>query len=432
MRAVKVYNVALDDIDDNGEVKPDAELMPLFANFYKYKPGTRDEVMGQPAEYKGNVHKNKEYTLVDAKNKPFFKTKVNKRGFSAIGYNRGRNTIDNAPPLLEPMSDNAMRLPNVETIDDEDGGFARIYINENNKFSDTPLLRILSRAGKISNIGNVNSIALPFIVSGDEDDFVSLNDILEKGYDPWRDFTNEVQMKNIHVRQLPSGLLVPRTKSKLTKEIQDNIKPSLHMLADSFGYMKKELYKIRTILTDKASASSSGRLSGIINDDAVTQIISTIKSISQNDMPPLARSILSILPEDVIHDISPKYANNIIHSLDDIATGTFGNTVAIYDKQDVTVGDTRKLDDLIYTYGVYIRILDYGITNGHVKGDVSNSLTLKKDVDWVDFLNKEFSKNDTNNVSDKHMKHIIKDVTNDILSDRSMKNIIGALNGKWY
>ena len=468
MKAIKFYQVKPADINDYGELDPNAELIPQFASLYKYSPGTRKETYSSEDIYDNdtNVHPGRHFNIYDENDKLVKENSpVEKRGYSAIGYLRDRNKWDNLFGGWLHVD------PSVSQ--DQFDKYAKNYYN--NHISSNPedtyeLNRIKHFSSDVSNdpiaeqknlakaLGNGNlkygkrlldipgehtsmkTISLPFIVEGNDDDTVSFDDVINKNYDPGRDYTKEVQLKNIRVKRLPSGLLSvesPESSTDADVNIADaglffcSLVESKKFISFHFlGNIDNDAFNAGDFKTAYATFDRPYKdytayelVSSFL--DNLADFFNTIKSYS---------------------DSPYKYADELESYLGDELTGCMFQSIQTGDSLFKYFLDKHPHKDRDAAYDITVNYILGYISNIDVDGlrgycnslksegpykNKSGNIIRANNVNWMSFLDNNFSPNDETAISDKYLKHIIKDASDYITHKRNMSTIVNCVSRRY-
>lgn len=465
MRAIKVYQVRQDDFDDKGNLKPDSELMPLFAEQYKYKPGSDIEKHGKEYAYDNstNKHPGRHYNIYEF-NKgydgPFDapeamrlvkgNSPVDSRGASALAWTRGRDNIfydwNHRDNKISKEDFNKLSS-DWNKVNKGKGKYELHSIVKGDK-KESELedkIRIksfLDRTGR-GKVSGVNTLRLPFIVEGDEDDIVSLNDVFDKNYDPGRDFKQEVQLKNIRVRTLPNGLVVPDdgTYGSYDRENGLKLENFANVVLTTFKYIcSPDKYEfVRSIYN---ILKNLGSMYDINLDDESYRFFRLFSIYTDNFtqnydayVEALQKALDKNLLDDRCHDIINKLYE---FTSSEPSSDFFRKHEACIPKADDTslriadmlISGENKItqEDVSYLVKMLNRAANGGnkFSNGNDK-----LLQLADDPDWDKWLDENFDYNDSMNISDRHMKTVLRDVSSDIKKRRTMSNIISGVSRRF-
>jgi len=230
---IKFYTVkpTRENINKFGKLNKDAQLQPLYHNYYGIADNSIGEVLNKPIEYDNskNKHPDRKYTYFDHQDKeePGIKKEVKspdgkfKRGFSA-------NSLFNTERIDKVESDKGDimvhgNIPNRKMIDDEVYLRTGTVDQSDKKRIDDDLYNFDMES--LSNLWNArldgeNYQLAPLIVSTDDSNIINYNDIREKGYSPKRDDANEVIITKIDKRELPKNF---KFDVKTAEEIRDKL-----------------------------------------------------------------------------------------------------------------------------------------------------------------------------------------------------------------
>lgn len=439
MRAIKWYRVFDDDIDDNGELNPDARLIPYYASLYNWDPYTSPvETYSSEDHYDNstNVHKGRHFTLYKDADKTkgnthFTNKHVTNRGYSAAGYERGRDRWDNLFFKWNHYDPNVSRseLEKNRNVWAQAGGSKDDYqlnsavhlspkarqdfLNEKMHDNAAAIERrdVDSLAHAMYNMGEhgkqvpyisegKSTIPLPFIIEGDDDDIVSLADVMERDYDPGRDWLNEVQLKNIRLKRLPSGVLAPNDEHP-TSDV-------LRKVLDSQDKLEK--------VTDRYANG---------NGEATIQDINNWAKEAKESFAIVCSAVSEYLDEDEPSFTAIKAVNKGLYS------NNFYEGVCNY----LGVPAIEGVDPDNPDNGPVVTGVEYIIHEAvnEVLSCISTYMADKLNKhklnsyspwQWQSILNEQFNIDDAQNVSDAHCKHIIKDASN-YIKKYGKKNVSG-------
>ena len=468
MKAIKFYRVKPTDINDYGELDPNAELIPQFASIYKYKPGTRKETYSSEDTYDNdtNVHNGRHFNIYDENDKLIKENSpAEKRGYSAIGYLRDRNKWDNLfggwlhvdPNVSQDKFDKYARDYYSKPVNLNPGH--EYELNRVKHYSSDIQHDPISEQGRLINLlseGNLKfgkrhlnipehqkplkTISLPFIVEGNDDDIVSFDDVMNKNYDPGRDYASEVQLKNIRVKRLPSGLLSVEP-SKNTSDTYVNIADAGLFFCSLVEYIQPIshhfLGKIDTNAYNvddfKTAYAAFGKL---YNDYTAYELVDSFL----DDLAEFFNKIkaYSDTPYKYADELMPYLGNELTDCMfQDTLTGNsilryFLDKNAFEDKEvnhDITVNIILGLISDIDIDGLrgYCNELKL---EGPYKNK-SGSIIKVNNVNWRSFLDNNFDPNDNTVISDKHMKHIIRDASDYIRHRNTTSNIVNCVSRRY-
>jgi len=206
---IKMYNIRNEDVDDKGNVNPDAALYPMYMgqyidnrtgkSFLELPPDQIDDKLSDvDREYdnSSNAHPNRTVQIHSLGDKDPFQTVGPdlKRGYSALAFaNKDKRHGD-----------------------DYFSGWHKIdHDKDINTVSYTPLDKIEEHSQYAKHFSSADKDAaslayniapgerykgfytLPLIVEADDSDVINYNDVIKDNYDPTRDYLPEVQLKRI-------------------------------------------------------------------------------------------------------------------------------------------------------------------------------------------------------------------------------------------
>lgn len=247
MKALRMGWIDKKDIDDNGEVKPGADILGYYAPEYNVHHGRpNNEKWGQPFVYKGGAHPG-EYILTEHNlggwgaygpevdgGHDINRINAGRRGVSVNAYIRGREDADNL--LQGNYKTNIakhIKYPKGAFEKDADGNFKD---NENLTKDRAGLVNAMKFLN--GNIGYEGDVLLPFIVDFDPEQRVSYNDVRNNGYQTQRDTFYEEELKGYNAQELPSGIfsmekrIVKPTDIRNYQRLIDAISETLRRLDD--------------------------------------------------------------------------------------------------------------------------------------------------------------------------------------------------------
>ena len=474
MKAIKFYQVKPTDINDYGELDPNAELIPQFASLYRYRPGTRKETYSSEDAYDNNtnMHPGRHFNIYDEKGKLIKENShVEKRGYSAIGYLRDRNKWDNLfggwldfdPKVSQDQFDkhardyysnhtnlnpeNKYELHRVNHYIIDDDGWGSDPIAEQESLAEAlhdGNLRYGKRYLKIPGEHTpLKTISLPFIVEGNDDDIVSFDDIMNKNYDPGRDYAKEVQLKNIRVKRLPSGLLSVESSEDTSDTdvniadaglrfctfIKNYIQISFHFL-DNIDKNALDVGDFKTAYATFDVSYRDYNAYELVNSflEKLSKFFYTIKSYS---------------------DSPYKYADELVAYLGDELVGCMhsnGLTGDDYFRYFLDKNPCKDYKDIEASYNIMVNYILVYISDIDLDGlrdycnrlksarsykNKSGNIIRVNSVNWMSFLDDNFSPNDNTAISDRHMKHIIKDASDYIKHRRTISDIVNCVSRRY-
>ena len=230
-KILKLYNVALDDIDDKGNINPDAKLLPLFYKFHDISPDDVKETLSSEDWYddKTNVHGDRHF-YIDLPDGRRLYQPVKHRGYSALSY---YTKPDRADSLLNNWYyKDTDKDDNYITVHDKDK-MSKDLMSRN---TDEDSLRYWVNKGYLRNKDiieerkrghddeELNYLTLPVVADIDDEDIIRLHDILNNNYDPGRADLNEVQVRHLRNKVVPQGWFKLLSKDKLDNLIDTEVK----------------------------------------------------------------------------------------------------------------------------------------------------------------------------------------------------------------
>ena len=216
---IKMYNIRNEDVDDKGNVNPDAALYPYYATYTKGDGGKRyadvspDEI-GERLSSKDFAYDNADNSFPSRTAKlyewngdeggPRKSTQIGpdmKRGFSALAYaNKDkRHGDDYLRDDADAWQDWQSPVRYTEHIPLDKVDDVQEYAN----WHATPRKDIETMQSNsnwsLANIGlqDAGMHTIPLLVTADDSDIVNMNDITGDNYEPMRDYLPEVQLKRI-------------------------------------------------------------------------------------------------------------------------------------------------------------------------------------------------------------------------------------------
>jgi hypothetical protein len=282
---IKMYNIRREDVDDKGNVNPDAALYPMYMTQYRdnktgkpfseLPPEAIDDKLSdedKPYDNSTNAHPKRTVHVHEAGNDD--STHIVgpdlKRGYSALSFaNKDKRHGD------DYFSD-------WHKIDRDNDVHSILHTDASKIMDNTRYGMLYSDAG-----GDVRSIAdtispgshysgfhtIPLIIEADDSDVVNYNDVIKDNYDPTRDYLPEVQLKRIIRRSIMPNALTNNSKAMYMESINEYANtifgvlnamqyygPELNNIADSTGYMHALNTKLDTIF------ENTTRYCGIVID----------------------------------------------------------------------------------------------------------------------------------------------------------------------
>lgn len=420
MRAVKFYNVRKDDFDDNFNLKPDAKMYPLYHRFYSNKNESDDalindkrvnETLSSEDVYDNtfNAHKDKKHSLKDETGNQIYKDQpVTKRGYSAVGYLRGR---DDFVASKQEILDNGEKVTRNRLKSQEDPKIKEImqrelakkYLKEEDaadRLSSNDLSQMLAALKDIGDSYNYGDsdpfIPLPFIVEFDPEDLITRKDITENNYDPWRDNFNELQLKRIKAKVLPKDIL---QRSQTHNDLRKLTLCKAHLLN-----LIKDLSK--DFIHKRNGHIANGYYSLIQSNEYSNNFF------NYNIKSPEALSV-----QNDIRDWFNELRHFVLATENDYRNKDEIKDLAMFLDSNKTKSLLGEIDSLINSP-----------TESMLKGDVE----ILNKLNWKKFLDSNFNVNDPLNVSDEHLKNVYKDVAKDYKDYSNTQNAIKACSvGLW-
>lgn len=262
---IKLYGIHDSDIDDKGNVNPDAALYPYYDDYEDPKTGMEyhdllpnqidDKLSDTDREYdnSSNSYPDRVVHFLGSDDSTIAEVGPNlKRGYSVLAYSNpekrhGDDYFDDWHYDVKANKDADVHIARHITPDEFD---RRVH---NSDFSYGTYSTPEGDIGFITNpkmFTKEDSIyRVPLIVEADDNDIINYNDIVKDNYDPTRDYVPEVQLKNIIRKSV-----MPNTFTTQTQAVaKQNMSSELAILADNlFKYISEAPKKFITDNNNKS------------------------------------------------------------------------------------------------------------------------------------------------------------------------------------
>ena len=245
---IKMYNIRREDVDNKGNVNPDAALYPMYMTQYRdnktgkkfseLPPEAIDDKLSdedKPYDNSTNVHPKRTVHIHEAGNDDSTHTVGPdlKRGYSALAFaNKDKRHGD------DYFSD-------WHKIDRDNDVHSILHTDASKIMDNTRYGMLYSDAG-----GDIRSIAdtispgshykgfytVPLIVEADDSDVINYNDVIKDNYDPTRDYLPEVQLKRIIRRSIMPNALTNNNKAAYIDSIEEYANDVLAVYYAIYGY----------------------------------------------------------------------------------------------------------------------------------------------------------------------------------------------------
>lgn len=505
-QAIKNYQVEPKYIRDDGSLDPDAPLLGEFAMQYR-QVGGRPETYSSEDVYDNstNVHGGRHFDIYSdgfhalGEGDRLLKENmhVKNRGYSVAGYTRGRGKWNNvfygwnrarrsderyralkeAWEKLHPGTDYELHsIKHDSSAPDDDRRFQEMLdtfraegddetadwqVNNRNSVEKQRLidhtfgghgnLKFGADLIRTPDKHIIRTVHLPFIVGFNDDDVVSFDDVMERGYDPARDYDSEVQLKAIRMKRLPSGLIVPVNDSSVN-DMYNNVIRFINKVFDSID----DIYRRRHSADDSLMLLHRG-IGNVTKESFIQQMTDNAEAL-RRAMSEVAYEWSKI--RSMIED------NNL--DLTDSSSG-IGSRLSVMDEAFRSVcddealserarglvsddshvnqvnGDIRYIDrrlNLVYPKMIAfcdrelmseLRWLDSVCKSKRVAFRNDNGVGFRViEPDWNEFLDREFSPEDERNISDYHKKYIKRDFSNWYRNNRRTREIADGIRDRRY
>ena len=413
IRAVKFYRVSPKDINEHGELKPDASLLPYYIDSMIGNPNFNPtETYASDDKYNNdtNLYQNRFYNIYDVAKSddnpdPDYElVPANKRGYSVLAYDKGdRDLLDgfNDPDYnwIKKNSEKVKQLPNKPGHDRPDINRSLLYRKTSDNGPIDKEQKNISKAifnDKIRKLLSRKDDAyqpVPFIVQADDEDEITLDDVV-KGYDAGRDYNEERQLKNIHMKQLPSGIIIPREQHR-RKELTAKA-------CECYDGIDKILTSIES-LSDKFNAESA---------------YDSIVTFMDNLPPVLYLAMYAPASDKVAKDVYKK-AKDLQDYIEKIDFNSFS-------QDDLETFYSRAYQLVMSLYNFDPNDVMEEII-AHDK-ETKTPFMFNQNLDVKEFTDKYFNWDDPHNISDYHAKIIRKDFFNDFGHKKTTSNILKGMH----
>jgi len=244
---IKMYNIRREDVDNKGNVNPDAALYPMYMTQYRdnktgkkfseLPPEAIDDKLSdedKPYDNSTNAHPNRTVHVHEAGNDD--NTHIVgpdlKRGYSALAFaNKDKRHGDDYFSDWHKIN----RDKDIHSILHTDAS----KIMDNKQYG----MMYSDAGGDIRSIADTISpgshykgfYTVPLIVEADDSDVINYNDVIKDNYDPTRDYLPEVQLKRVIRRSIMPNALVNQSKGVYIEKLAvtiDNTFGILSMLGE--------------------------------------------------------------------------------------------------------------------------------------------------------------------------------------------------------
>ena len=209
--ALKFFKVKCDQLDENGRLKPEAELLPYYGENHKTidKVGVARDLVSPGT----NVYRKVQVKQGDLTSSNIGKDKWH--GGSAYGYAKGDEHYVNSD---DPAGLMGMPQGRSSSLDDP---LYTSYINTNNDFQDTEeqaktYFELINSELNRNTSKSHPYERVPIIMLASDEDVISIHDMLNNNFDAWRD--DSIQYSPQHEIQLKKATPIRQiTKDDLNK-----------------------------------------------------------------------------------------------------------------------------------------------------------------------------------------------------------------------
>lgn len=254
---IKMYNIRREDVDNKGNVNPDAVLYPMYMTQYRDnktgKPFSElppeaidDKLSDVDKEYdnSSNAHPKRTVHIHEAGNDD--STHVVgpdlKRGYSALAFaNKDKRHGDDYFSDWHKIN----REKDIHSVLHTDAS----KIMDNASYRDAHANADQDTGAIVETISPGSHYkgfyTVPLIIEADDSDVINYNDVTKDNYDPTRDYLPEVQLKRIIRRSIMPNALTDNNKSAYI----DSIEIYVNTVIDVFNALRdyeSTLYSIAT------------------------------------------------------------------------------------------------------------------------------------------------------------------------------------------
>jgi hypothetical protein len=435
-----MYNIRNEDVDDKGNVNPDAALYPMYMgqyidnrtgkSFMELPPDQiADKLSDVDREYDNslNAHPNRTVQIHLLGDKDPFQTVGPdlKRGYSALAfankdkrhgddYFSGWHKIDHDKDMhtatytpLDKIEENSQYAKHFSSADKEAASLA---------YSITP--------GELYK----GFYALPLIIEADDSDVINYNDVIKDNYDPTRDYLPEVQLKRVIKKSVMPNALTNNKKmvyvSKATNAVRhiDNLIPIVENYAQ----------KVSDVNFDSSKHKDTQKVYSLLQSALNESISRSTKTID------MCRSLFDILEnadmgagsdiqqQTISADKTFKDIEECLAYLKDVYDWLMQGPVEQEANMEVAKSISSPLMELCYNFkelradckAVYYAaqdMSDAGLAGNYVPDtDILKKATQKGGAfDWYD----------SSTYSDERLKNIYSGCRDVVLSDKQLKYI---------
>jgi len=437
---IKMYNIRRDDVDDKGNVNPDAALYPMYMGqyidnktgkkFVDLPPEAIDDKLSdedKPYDNSSNAHPNRTVQIHLLGDKDPFQTVGPdlKRGYSALSFankdkRHGDDYFSGWHKIDHDKDINTVSYTPLDKIE-EHGQYAKHFSSAG---KDAASLAYNIAPGERYN----GFYTLPLIVEADDSDVINYNDVTKDNYDPTRDYLPEVQLKRIIKKSvMPNALtnnakMVYMNKAATVLRYFDNLIP----------VVEDYTQKVSDLNSDSSKHKDAQKVYNLLQNVLNESISWCDKATS------MGRELFDILENadiDVGFDIRQQasYANRTFKDIDECLT--YSKYVLDWlmqgpVDQDANMEAAKQIGTLLMTLlydfkdlradcrAVYYAsqdLSDEGLAGSYVPDtDVLKKATQKGGAfDWYD----------RSTYSDERLKDIYGDCRDVTLSDKQLKYI---------
>lgn len=427
IQALKLYHISSKDIDENGNINPDARLIPLYYRNYNIDPATVTERLSDhDIDADSNIHNGRmfdiddltEFGLTSHRHLP-----VKTRGQSVLGYtskDNAKDTYANSWRRQSPYSKGLVHIKNKNGEEyDEPVQYAELFDNvkyaaqherhqpfdssketiedwDKRGLEDFYKMILRHEPSYVQNDDGEHFYKVPVLITADKADVVNNYDIIKDGYDPGRDFLWDKQLKAYKMKQLPSGIFVPESSRKEFKQFMDKLESELNEPINDYNIAELSDYLNRSFDTFNRLAhprSNESHIPGIIDDKYAEAVDRTWNQLMQ------------------------------LHNLDSYNRFGVGNHRQV---GDLASGTNEQLENCI---NAYLNSL-YDYYEKSVSDTYNNSSllddTVHKKIKYPD-LKDIFDYDNPLTLSDAQCKQVFMDLSN----DRKHENILKGLNRRY-
>ena len=432
---IKMYNIRKDDIDDKGNINPNAALYPLYMGQYTdNKTGKRfadlspedidDKLSDVDKMYDNSTNSHPDRT-VQVLNEAGDTIKTVgpdlKRGYSALAFTNkdkrhGDDYFSDWHKIDHDKDINTTKYTSASKIMDNPQ-YSRSYADA---ASDAMSFSTAITPGE----RHKGFYALPLIVEADDSDVINYNDVIKDNYDPTRDYLPEVQLKRIIKKAVMPNMFYSNAKAAYGGKIATFQQSMFKRLLVMDNY--------RAMLEDKSSsARDADALYAQLTDffkimlKYIPEVVSDVYDVDDTfealadkdgtvDEALADMDLISDSMDELMSDVNAVYARCAQHARDLSHLKETAKVAVIF--VDKFCGILDKLSGRASDLHDYLADMsDAGLIGSYVPDtDILKKATQKGGAfDWYD----------SSTYSDERLKNIYGDCRDVTLSDKQLKYI---------